>query len=80
MATRQLDVDDIDVANTLQMIGIYGADPTFRRGPGMFAKAVLTPDGSGTMRLTWTGSGDLTAEAWGAVPTGCSTGRRIGSG
>ena len=66
MATRQLDVGDIDVANTLQMIGIYGADPTFRRGPGMFAKAVLTPDGPGTMRLTWTGSGELAAEAWGS--------------
>ena len=47
------------------MIGIYGADPTFRRGPGMFAKAVLTPSGPGTMRLTWDASGEVIAEAWG---------------
>lgn len=63
--TRHLQVGNIDVANTLQMIGIYGADPTFRRGPRMFAKAVLTPNGPGTMRLTWTWPGDPTAEAWG---------------
>ncbi len=65
MPTRRLHVGDIDIANTLQMIGIYGADPTFRRGPGMFAKAVLTPSGPGTMRLTWDASGELAAEAWG---------------
>lgn len=62
---RTLQIGGIDVAHTLQMIGIYGADPTFRRGPEMFAKAVLTPAGPGTMRLTWNRSGDLTAEAWG---------------
>jgi len=79
VATRRLQAGGIDVANALQMIGICGADPTFRRGPGMFAKAVLTPSGPGTMRLTWTGPGDLTAEAWGPAPTGCSTGRPAGS-
>ena len=55
----------IDLVNTLQMIGIYGSDPTFRKGPGHFAKAILTPDGSGTLRLTWSGDGDVHAEAWG---------------
>ncbi len=47
------------------MIGIYASDPTFRKGRGHFAKAVLTPDGSGTLRLTWSGSGEVDAEAWG---------------
>lgn len=65
MLTRSLHIGEIDLVNTLQMIGIYRVDPTFRNGPGLFAKAVLTPDGPGTMRLVWDGAGDLTAQAWG---------------
>ncbi|MEM1332513.1 MAG: DNA-3-methyladenine glycosylase 2 family protein [Actinomycetota bacterium] len=63
--SRSLRVDDIDLPNTLQPIGIYGVDPTHRSAPGAFAKVVLTPDGPGTMRLTWNTSGDVTADAWG---------------
>lgn len=63
---RSMHTGDIDLANTLQMIGIYGSDPTFRKGRGHFAKAVLTPDGPGTLRLTWSGDGDVLAEAWGS--------------
>jgi 3-methyladenine DNA glycosylase/8-oxoguanine DNA glycosylase len=62
---RTLQVGHIDLSNTLQMIGIYGADPTFRKGRGHFAKAVLTPGGAGTLRLSWTGDGTVDAEAWG---------------
>ncbi|MFK7916552.1 MAG: DNA-3-methyladenine glycosylase [Ilumatobacter sp.] len=62
---RSLDVGDIDLKNTLQMIGIYGADPTFRKGSGHFAKAILTPDGPATMRLTWSNARSVEAEAWG---------------
>lgn len=47
------------------MIGVYGADPTFRKGRGRFAKAVLTPHGAGTLQLTWSGNGEVLAEAWG---------------
>ncbi|MFK8023583.1 MAG: DNA-3-methyladenine glycosylase [Ilumatobacter sp.] len=65
-ATRRLHVGDIDLANTLQVIGIYGADPTFRKGPGRFAKAVLTPDGPGELELRWARDGAVDAEAWGA--------------
>jgi hypothetical protein len=65
-STRTFNVGAIDVLNTVQMIGIYGLDPTFRKGPGFFAKAVLTPDGPGTMRLTWSAGGEAHAEAWGA--------------
>lgn len=63
---RSLRADGIDLRNTLQQIGIYAADPTHRAGPSSFAKAVLTPDGPGTMQLTWNGSGDVLAEAWGS--------------
>lgn len=63
--TRTLRTGEIDLANTLQMIGIYGSDPTFRKGHGHFAKAVLTPAGPGTLRLTWSGDGVVAAEAWG---------------
>jgi 3-methyladenine DNA glycosylase/8-oxoguanine DNA glycosylase len=58
-------VGDIDLRNTLQPLGIYAADPTFRTGRGRFAKAVLTPQGPGTLELTWSGSGDVHAHAWG---------------
>lgn len=66
MRTRTLQAGAIDLANTLQMIGIYRLDPTFDKGPGHFAKAVLTPDGAGTMRLTWDATGEVTAEGWGS--------------
>ncbi len=66
MISRTLHTGEIDLVNTLQMIGIYGADPTFRKGRGHFAKAVLTPDGAGTLRLTWSGDGVVLVEAWGA--------------
>jgi 3-methyladenine DNA glycosylase/8-oxoguanine DNA glycosylase len=65
MTTRTLRAEGVDLPNTLQMIGIYGLDPTFRRGPCMFAKAVLTPIGPGTLRLTWDSSGTVLAESWG---------------
>lgn len=63
---RSLKAPGIDLPNTLQQIGIYGVDPTHRSAPGAFAKAVLTPDGPGTMQLTWNSSGDVEAEAWGS--------------
>ncbi|MFN3257297.1 MAG: DNA-3-methyladenine glycosylase family protein [Ilumatobacter sp.] len=63
---RTLEVGDIDLRSTLQMIGIYGADPTFRSAGREFAKAVLTPDGPGTMRLRWDDRGRVEAEAWGS--------------
>ena len=66
MLTRTLQTGEIDLPNTLQMIGIYRLDPTFDKGQAHFAKAVLTPDGPGTLRLTWNASGDVTADAWGS--------------
>ena len=65
-SVREFEVGEIDLPNTLQMIGIYGSDPTFRKGPGSFAKAVLTPAGAGTMRLTWDRRGRVVAESWGS--------------
>ena len=62
---RRLEVGDIDLPTTLQMIGIYGSDPTFRRSNREFSKAVLTPEGPGTLRLRWDGSGEIVAESWG---------------
>ncbi len=62
---RHLATGDIDVRSTLRPIGTYGRDPTTRWSANSFAKAVLTPDGPGTMRLTWDRAGGTTAEAWG---------------
>ncbi len=64
-AARTLHAAGIDLAATLQPIGIYRSDPTHHRGPRHFAKAVLTPQGRGAMRLDWTQSGDVSARAWG---------------
>jgi 3-methyladenine DNA glycosylase/8-oxoguanine DNA glycosylase len=63
--TRHLRAPGIDLRTTLQMIGIYRNDPTHSKAATSFAKAVLTPDGPGTMRLSWDNSGDVIAEAWG---------------
>lgn len=65
MASRTLRTGDIDLVNTLQMIGIYSSDPTFSKSRHHFAKAVLTPEGAGTLRLVWTGDGTVDAQAWG---------------
>ncbi len=62
---RTFQVGDIDLVTTLQTIGIYGADPTFRKSNREFAKAILTPVGPGTMRLRWDADGEVAAEAWG---------------
>jgi 3-methyladenine DNA glycosylase/8-oxoguanine DNA glycosylase len=47
------------------------ADPTTRLAPGEFVRAAITPDGPGTLRLTWAADPSerdddgLTADAWG---------------
>ena len=64
-ARREVDAEGIDLRATLQPLGIYGIDPTHRWSASGFAKAVLTPEGPGSMRLEWSRSGDVTAEAWG---------------
>jgi 3-methyladenine DNA glycosylase/8-oxoguanine DNA glycosylase len=63
---RVLQTGDIDLRATMKPIGIYPRDPTTQWTSTSFAKAVLTPDGPGTMLLTWDGRGVTTAEAWGS--------------
>jgi 3-methyladenine DNA glycosylase/8-oxoguanine DNA glycosylase len=63
---RTLATGDIDLRATMRPLGTYSRDPTTRWTPNTFSKAVLTPMGPGTMRLTWDGSGETTAEAWGS--------------
>jgi 3-methyladenine DNA glycosylase/8-oxoguanine DNA glycosylase len=65
-ARRVLHTGDIDLRATLTPIGVYSRDPTTRWTPNSFSKAVLTPDGPGTMVLSWDGRGATTAEAWGS--------------
>jgi 3-methyladenine DNA glycosylase/8-oxoguanine DNA glycosylase len=57
---------DIDLRATMKPIGVYARDPTTRWTANSFAKAVLTPDGPGTMRLVWDGAGNTEATAWGS--------------
>jgi 3-methyladenine DNA glycosylase/8-oxoguanine DNA glycosylase len=56
----------IDVRATLRPLGTFGMDPCHRWTSNSFAKAVLTPRGPGTIRLTWNGSGSVDALAWGS--------------
>ena len=63
--TRLLAAPGIDLGATVRPLGVYRNDPTHRHGPRCFTKAILTPDGPGTMRLDWNQSGDVTATAWG---------------
>ena len=79
-AVRTLRTGDIDLRATMKPIGIYPRDPTTRWTANSFAKAVLTPAGPGTMRLSWDLPERTTAEAWGPGPTGSSIGHRTGSG
>jgi len=65
-ARRVLQTGDIDLRATLKPIGVYSRDPTTRWTSSSFSKAVLTPDGPGTMLLRWDGLGVTTAEAWGS--------------
>ncbi len=63
---RVLQTGNIDLRATMKPIGVYPRDPSTRWTSNSFAKAVLTPDGPGTMLLTWDGHGATTAEAWGS--------------
>jgi 3-methyladenine DNA glycosylase/8-oxoguanine DNA glycosylase len=65
-ACRTLATGDIDLRSTMKPIGTYPRDPTTRWTTNSFAKAVLTPEGPGTMQLTWDRSGHTTAVSWGS--------------
>ncbi len=64
-ASRRLHVEH-DLRATVGAFGSHGFDLTHRRSPHAFARAVLTPDGPGTMLLEWTDDGDVDASAWGS--------------
>ncbi len=65
-ARRVLHTGEIDLRSTLKPLGVFPRDPTTRWTATSFAKAVLTPQGAGVMRLTWGHDGTTTAEAWGS--------------
>lgn len=65
-ASREVDVGDIDVAATLRGLAMYSRDPSHRWLPNGFAKAIHTPDGPGSMRITWGKERVVAAEAHGA--------------
>lgn len=51
-----------------QVLGVHQQgrfDPTTRLEPGNFWRASLTPDGPGTLHLSWS-QGSIVAEAWGS--------------
>lgn len=62
---RVLRTEGIDLRATMHPIGVYPSDPSTRWTSDSFSKAVLTPQGPGTMRLEWDRTGTTTATAWG---------------
>jgi 3-methyladenine DNA glycosylase/8-oxoguanine DNA glycosylase len=61
---RSLQLDGIDPARTLPA-AMGPGDPSTRRAPGAFARALHTPAGPGTVAFSWTAGGDARVEAWG---------------
>lgn len=67
-ASTTIDVGSLNVSVTLHGVGIYPGDPTHRWLTDGFAKAVLTPEGAGAVRLTWSAErpvGTVEVAAWG---------------
>ncbi len=50
-------VDGIDLGSTLSPLAMLAQDPTVAVAPGRFARATLTPEGPGTITVSWTGGG-----------------------
>jgi 3-methyladenine DNA glycosylase/8-oxoguanine DNA glycosylase len=53
MRTAWVPIDGIDVAATVRPVALLPGDPTVRLGPGRFERAAFTPEGPGTIRVTW---------------------------
>lgn len=53
MPVLRVPTGDIDLAATLRPIALQRRDPTVRLGPGRFERATVTPDGPGTITVTW---------------------------
>ena len=64
-ALRQIRADGIAISATLRPLGVFSADPTHRWSRSGFAKSVLTPAGPAAVRVTWTSTGHVAAQAWG---------------
>ncbi len=65
-AVRRVPVGDVDLAATLGSVVWLPRDPTARLAPGRFERATWTPEGSGTVVVTWApGDGTARVEAHG---------------
>ncbi len=66
LAVRRVPVGDVDLAATLGSVVWLPRDPTARLAPGRFERATWTPEGSGTVVVTWApGDGTARVEAHG---------------
>lgn len=52
-ASRTIDVGEINLHATLGPLGMLPADPTVRLQPGRLDRATLTPEGAGSIRVSW---------------------------
>ena len=66
MPALEVAVPGIDLTATLGPIAMLRGDPTVRLQPGRFERATHTPDGPGSISVTWSApAATATVEAWG---------------
>jgi 3-methyladenine DNA glycosylase/8-oxoguanine DNA glycosylase len=53
MTTQTVSTGDVDLGLTLAPMSMLTRDPTLRLEPGRLQRATLTPDGPGTITVTW---------------------------
>ena len=62
----EIPVGEVDLAATLRAAAILPRDPTVVLRPTAFARATITPDGPGTLSISWGSSTDTAGvSAWG---------------
>ena len=66
VAHMMIEVPGVDIGLVLRPLAMLWGDPTIRMGPGLVERATWTPEGPGSIRVTW-GSGERAAnvEAFG---------------
>ena len=52
-SARTVPVGNIDLGSTLRSLRMLPRDPTVAAAPGRFARSTWTPDGPGTVAITW---------------------------
>ena len=72
----EIPVGEVDLAATLRAAAILPRDPTVVLRPTAFARATITPDGPGTLSISWGSSTDTAGVS--AVPMAARVVNKVG--